>query len=147
MILKDVRSANTQGGGSTSGSFQTRTLQTEVADPSGICTLSSNQFTLSAGDYKVWAAATIVGSAQCRTRIQNVTDGTTLVLSQSEYAGTGAGVNSISPQVVGTFTVAASKALELQSRVNTTRATDGYGVAANFGVNEEYAYVYLEKIA
>ena len=35
--------------------------------------------------------------------------------------------------LVGEFTVAAGKALELQSRVSLTRATDGYGVQCNLG--------------
>ena len=55
--LSDVKSAGTAGGTFTSGSWQTRTLNTEDSDTGGNCSLSSNQFTLDAGTYEINARA------------------------------------------------------------------------------------------
>ena len=74
VLLQDQRAANTAGGGSTSGSWQTRTLQTEDAVPANLCSLAADQFTLSAGTYQCTAWAALVGAAQCKNRIRNVTN-------------------------------------------------------------------------
>lgn len=151
VILEDQKAQNTDGGTFTSGAWQTRTLNTEVADVNSVCTLSSNQFTLSAGTYDIVFWAMGVACDRHQTRIQNVTDGTTIRLGVSAYSdsmdnsGDALLIATLS-QGAGRFTIAASKALELQHRCETTKATNGYGVAANF-TTEVYAQVWLRKVA
>jgi hypothetical protein len=55
--LRDEKPANTAGGAATTGSWQTRTLNTEVIDTNAIVALSANQFTLGAGIYVIRARA------------------------------------------------------------------------------------------
>ena len=56
-IIADQKSSGTDGGTATSGSWQTRDLNTEIADPDGIVSISANQFTLAAGNYLItWSA-------------------------------------------------------------------------------------------
>ena len=145
--LQDQKTQNTAGGTFTSGSWQTRTLNTKVNDVGSLCTLSSNQFTLSAGTYIINAVApAYLINARHQTRIQYVTDATTLLVGTSIYAPTiSANICVTTSQVRGMFTVAASKALELQHQCQSTEATDGFGVAANF-TTEVYSVVELWKI-
>ena len=56
-IIADEKSANTDVGSSSGGSWNTRDLNTEIADPDGIVSISSNQFTLQAGTYFLEASA------------------------------------------------------------------------------------------
>lgn len=141
---RDEKTQNTAGGTFTSGAWQTRTLNTEVSDVGGFGSLSSNQFTLSAGTYIISASAPAVVVNAHQTRLQNVTDNTTVLVGTSMQASTAAGIVNRS-EVHGVFTVAASKALELQHQCATTRNTDGFGVAANF-TTEVYSIVELWKI-
>lgn len=141
IILQDQKAQNTSGGSSTAGSWQTRTLNTKVADPAGDCSLSSNQFTLSAGTYRVWAwAPAYASNSRNQLRIQNVTDTATVVLGMNNF-GTAYG-NAL---LVGQFTTGPGKALELQSRCEVALATYGLGVETNWGT-ECYSTVMLEKV-
>lgn len=135
--VSDQKSVNTDGGTFTSGAWQTRTLNTEDSDDSGFLALSSNQVTLSAGTYIVRASAPAVQVNVHQTRLMNVTDNSVIIVGTSEFAGaTGVGVTR--SWVCGKFTIGASKALELQHRAITTKATNGFGAAATF-TTEVYA--------
>ena len=52
-IIADQKSSGTHGGTFTSGAWRTRDLNTEISDPDGIVSISSNQFTLAAGTYLI----------------------------------------------------------------------------------------------
>jgi hypothetical protein len=101
---------------------------------------------LAAGTYviEVSAPAYRVGSHKCR--LQNVTDATTVDIGQTSYENiTNAdGGNSI---LFAQFTIAASKAFEIQHYVANTQASNGYGVAMSIGVVEVYTIVKIEKIS
>lgn len=43
-VLEDQKASGTSGGTATSGSWETRKLNTEVCDPLGLVTLASNEF-------------------------------------------------------------------------------------------------------
>lgn len=145
--LEDQKSSGTHGGTATSGSWQTRTLNTEVTDSNGDCSLSSNQFTLAAGTYDIFATAPCWGGIGHQARLQNITDTSTTILGTSELANAGSGTSETNFSTVrGRFTIASSKAFELQHRVTTTSATYGHGVAASIGT-EVYAVVELHKVA
>lgn len=146
IVLRDEKSSGTNGGSSTSGSWQTRTLNTEVIDTGGHCSLASNQFTLTAGTYTIWASAPCLSGLQNQIRLQNVTDTATVLLggnAYSENAATQGGQDDAT--LYGQFTIAASKALEIQHRVTLSQATNGYGVAHSFGT-EIYTTVILKKV-
>jgi hypothetical protein len=146
ILLQDQKTQNTAGGTFTSGAWQTRTLNTEVVDTGGNCSLSSNQFTLSAGTYRIRAWAP---GAQCdrhQIRLQNVTAGTTLITGKSSFTAATGNNDQNDAYLSGRFTVAASQALEIQHRGNTTANTVGFGVAANF-TTEIYTHVEIEKEA
>ena len=73
-IIGDQKSAGTEGGTFTSGAWQTRDLNTEISDPDGIISISSNQFTLAAGTYLVNASAPAHKVNGHQIRLYNTTD-------------------------------------------------------------------------
>jgi len=143
--VRDEKASGTAGGTATSGSFQTRVLNTSKVNTIAGAALASNQITLPAGTYYVEASAPAVVCDSHQARLYNVTDSAELVLGTSEFS-----VNTDSVQtkstVTGQFTLTATKVVELQHRVQTTRATNGFGVSHTFGVNV-YADVRIWRTA
>lgn len=127
VIIEHREISGTAGGTSTSGSWQTHPLTTEVSDPDGIATLAANQIVLTAGTYRVWGWSQAFNSTFSKNRIQNVTAGTTLVFGESLNNAT-----ENTNHFMGRFTVAGAQSLELQYRVAVTQATNGLGNFTGF---------------
>jgi hypothetical protein len=144
--LREVQAAGVSGGTFTSGSWLTRTLNTEVTDEIG-STLSSNQFTLPAGTYWVVASAPAVYVSAHQAKLRNVTDSTDTLIGTSEYTTSAdTQVTTTRSFVRGRFTIAATKTFALQHRCSITRADEGLGWPANFGVTEIYSEVMIWKV-
>lgn len=143
LCYRDQKTQNTAGGTFTSGAWRTRDLNTEVADTGGFGSVASNQITLAAGTYRVSARAPALNCNRHQCRLQNITDASTIDVGSSEYATTS--TNGVNDSVLHTrFTIAGTKTLELQHQCQTTQATEGFGVEANF-TTEVYAEVELWK--
>lgn len=142
--LEDQQTSGTNGGTLTSGSWQTRVLNTEVSDTGNDCSLSSNQATLSAGTYLVRGVAPAGPVGHHQLRLRNVTDGTTLLTGISTQSTAAANSGNYA-EVRGIITVAAGKALELQHQCQTTSASIGLGSAGSFGT-EVYAVLEFIRI-
>lgn len=144
-LLQDQKAQNTDGGTFTSGAWQTRTLNTEVSDSQGFVALASNQFTVAAGSYVIRATAPAWEVSQNQTRLRNITAGTTVQMGSSEYNPTGNHPQTTST-LISRVTVTVATTFELQHQCGTTRATLGFGVAANQGT-EVYAQVEIWREA
>lgn len=145
--IRDEKTANTSGGTPTTGSFQTRTLNTEVSDPSGIVSLSSNQFTLGAGTYWIKARSPFYAAGRCKIKLRNITDSSDALIGSSAYCNNSA-YSHIDAIVEGRITIAGTKAFEIQYRCeNTDGTTRGLGVESNFGVVEVYTEVEIWREA
>jgi len=138
IVIRDEKAQNTHGGTFTSGAWQTRDLNVEALDTGDHASLSANQITLAAGAYRVRASAPAFSAGAHQTRWRNVSDGITVLIGSTEFADT---VQSRSV-IAGRFTVSSSTTFELQHQCATTRSSDGFGTAANFGT-EVYAEVEL----
>ena len=144
-MLANRQTQGTDGGSFTSGARRTATLNTEVYDPDGIVTLSSNQFTLGAGTYHITFRSYGYNCDGHKAWLYNVTDATDEAVSTSLRAAVSAtGNNRVNGSVV--VTIASSKTFELQKQCQTTRATDGLGLNANFDV-EQYDFVDILQVA
>jgi hypothetical protein len=144
ICLRDEKTAGTNGGTYTTGAWQTRDLNVEASDVAGLCSLSGNQFTLTAGTYNIRARVPGYRVSQWQSRLRNVTDSTTVLVGSSCYSEGAYNVTGFS-FVEGRFTIAASKALEIQMSGSATVATQGCGVCANQGITEVYTVVELWK--
>lgn len=146
--VRDEKAANTQGGGFTSGAWRTRTLNTSATNTISGASLASNKVTLPSGTYYLEARAPAVAVARHQAIIYNVTDSSNALIGSSAYACPTGSSESMSDSIVkGLVTISASKDFELRHQCSSTKATDGWGVAANFGVVEVYSELIAWKVA
>lgn len=143
--LQHQAASGTHGGTFTSGSWQTRPITTEVSDSNGHCSLSSNQFTLEAGTYRITAKAYAGPVTGNRLRLYNITDSAVTALGVNNLATASAGTGN-EATLESEFTIGASKTFELQHRCNSTYATTGFGYATGWDT-EIYCTIELLKIA
>ena len=140
-IIADQKAQNTGGGTFTLGAWRTRDLNTEIADPDGIVSIASNQFTLAAGTYLIkWVSQSYAVQYQ-QARLYNITDSSSDGLSMVAYS-------SGQYQAIGSarVVIAGSKAFEIQHYCSATYATNGFGNPANIGT-EQYTTVEIYKEA
>lgn len=139
---------NFAGGSIAAGAWRTRPLNAKLVDEIG-STLSSNQFTLPAGTFNVFAWAPAHATNRHKIRLRNVTDGTTALVGTSEFGNFSFDADQGSSFIIGRLTIAAGKTFELQHRVETTN-TDGAGMGAEnqFGAGNDniYASIWIERI-
>ena len=117
-IITDEKVSGSGGGTFTTGAWRTRDLNTEVADPGGIVSLSTNQFTLAAGSYLIQWSAPAFEVTGHQTRLYDIT-GTSII----QY-GSNAYVSSTQTTSIGSarVTPSGSNAYELQHLCGSTRA-------------------------
>lgn len=140
----NTQAQNTAGGTATSGAWRTIVLNTEDSDSASIATLASNQISLPAGTYIVRGFCPFSQTSRFATRLQNITD-TSTILNGSVGEASASLANTFYSNLVGIFTISGTKTIEFQYQVNTTRSTDGFGLAANFG-SEVYTTIEFIKV-
>ena len=144
-IICDQKAQNTSGGTATTGAWRTRDLNTEIADPDGIVSIASNQFTLGAGTYLIEATAPLYAVNDYGTRLYNVTSSSVAQYGQSGYARNDTFVENF-PQLFARVTITGNTTFEIQQRFATTVATYGFGVQGSYGP-EIYTIVKILKEA
>lgn len=139
VLVREEQPSGTDGGGFTSGAWRTRALNTESVDTGASSTVAASQVTLLAGTYRFRA---IAGGYKCdnhKVKLRNITAGTDVALGTNARAASTDDGTTFS-EVEGRVTIAGATVFEVQHQCQTTRATDGLGKAASFGV-EVYAQV------
>ena len=152
ILVYDLPSG-TNDANSIGGAWTTRALNTKVTDLNNIATLTSNQFTLPAGTYsiqfdQIFSSQTDI-QMQFRSRIRNITDGTTVALGLTTrlHLVSGQSANTNSPGS-GVFTISAPKTFEIQYFAQSTHNQGlGIGTPAPSGENERYVSIFIERIA
>jgi hypothetical protein len=146
VIIEEQQTSGTAAGASTTGSFATRVLNTLVRNVDTMASLSSNQFTLGVGTYYVsWSSPAFAVDA-FKSRLQNITDGTTTAYGTSEYSENAtpkAATRSVGSIVV---TIAGSKAFAIQQQNAIVKSVNGLGVSTGFGT-EVYTRVEITKLS
>ncbi len=145
--LLDQKTVNTAGGTFTTGAYQTRVLNTEALDTNNDCTLSSNQITLTAGTYDCYISCPAFHVNQHKARLRNVTDSVTLLVGTTEWQDATDPGTSNRSFITGRFTIAASKAIEVQHACSVTKATNGFGVQANLTEVEVYTIARFMRVS
>lgn len=143
VIANETVASGTNGGTFTSGAYRQRNLNTLVRNNVG-ATLASNQITLTAGTYYAEWSAPAWECAAHKTRLQNITDASTIALGSAEENNTGTAFVTRS-RGSAYFTITSSKVIELEHRCGTTANTTGFGVPCSFGDNEIYSEIRLWK--
>jgi hypothetical protein len=146
VYLKDVKSSGTDGGTFTSGSWQTRVLNTIEGD-STIVSLSSNQFTLQPGRYEFYTTAPADRVNNHKAKLRNITDSTDQIIGSSERSLNTTGQVSNKSVIEGIVEITSPKIFEVQHQCQTTQTVVGFGDASSFGVSEVYTQVKITKVA
>lgn len=148
MLTQDL-AALSNGGSSVATTWTTRVINTEVADPNGICTLASNQFTLPAGTYTISFVQQFCGGYDFKGRIRNITAGTTVALSNNARVAALTANNNCESSGVGIFTISTTSTFELQYYAQSAVATFGLGIGqyATSGESERYVTILIQRIA
>lgn len=145
VCVRDKKALGSDGGAFTSGAWRTRDINDEQADTAGICSIASNQITLAAGTYRCNISCPAHAVDLHQTRLYNVTDAAVLLTGTTEETSDTAYSNTRS-FIVGCFTLAAEKVLEVQHQCLTTFLFRGFGTPASW-TDEIYAVAEFERIA
>ena len=133
------------GGNASASTWNTRPLNTTVLGQTW-ASLSSNQVTLTAGEYLIeWSSCTY-DSHLNHSRLRNITDGTTAGIGTSGRARAG-DEDANASMGVAYVNIAASKAFEIQHWVATTRATNGLGVDTTSDEDNVFGHMKITKHA
>lgn len=146
VVVEDRKTNGTNGQAITSGAWRTRDLNTIAHDTGSLASLSSSRLTLSAGVYLAMIQAPLGEGGNTmflRSRLHNVTDDVTVLDGLNSRRG-GQSNLMVNSTVWGIFTIAASKELEIQSRVNTSNIRTG--AANSFGTHETYTQAIFLKL-
>ena len=135
--ISDVKTSGTNGGTFNSGSWQTRDINTEDTDTENIASVSSNQITLPAGTYYCRISCSAYDVGRHKSRLQNITASTTEIIGTSDFTLYSSHTQT-SSIITGMFTITLESIFEIQHRCESSKATDGFGVACNFGIDEVY---------
>lgn len=143
LLVQDQKADGTAGGSSTAA-WTTRTLNTTVLNTISGASVGSNQVTLPAGTYLMFCEG-VVYTNMAQQRILNATD--TAVVVKGGYNDVGISGLGRAVSASGVVAIAAQKAFACQTRVDTGRATDGYGQATSWaGEVEVYVTFMIVKI-
>ena len=125
--VHDSGDATTYFGAYTTGDWRTRDIDTEISDEDGIVTISSNQFTLQAGNYFIRFACSMYHCGNHAIRLHNMTDDTTAGVGNPNYSYTYSSLLF----TTGTCRVSidSAKAFEVQGYPGTSKSTNGMGFA------------------
>ena len=144
-IICDQKDSGVDGGTFTSAAWQTRDLNTEIADPDGIVSISSNQFTLQAGTYLVKATVPAYKATTHVAKLYNATDSSDIQMGTAQTAHI-TYLGDASSKISARFTLTGAKALEIQHICSHTVASIGFGSGHSYGVNV-YTLVEIYKEA
>lgn len=142
-IIRDEKSSGTNGGSFTTGGWRTRDLNTLTGNASSRVSLSSNQFTLQPGKYKIYASAPAIEVEFHVAKLRNVTDSTD-IMGQTSYTKAGYGDQTASV-VVAYQDISSAKVYEIQHRCADTESGDGFGEAHGYGT-EVYTVVIIDVL-
>lgn len=144
-FLRDEKATTTAGGTFTAGAWQTRDLNTEI-DPDGIVSLSSNQFTLGAGTYKIEASAPAFKVASHQIKLRDITNSLDVVIGSSAY-NNNSNVIQTDSFINYVISPSGSTTYEIQHRCGVTSTTQGFGVPTSFGTTEVYTIVTITQLS
>ena len=134
-IICDKKASNADGGSITSGAWRTRDLNTEIADPDSIVSISSNQFTLGAGSYLIEFRAPAYRVNAHQTRLYNATTSAEVEIGSTAFQNTASNSQGFS-EGAARVTITGDTDFEIQHRVSATNSnTYGLGVANAGGFN------------
>jgi hypothetical protein len=146
-VIADQKTNSTNSGSFTSGAWRTRDLNTELLDPDGIVTISSNQFTLQAGSYLIRWHTPAYQVDSHRSGLYDVTGTAFIEYSINAYANSANNVGNVASGF-GRVTITAANTYEIRHQAYTTSNNVGFGAGSvGYGDAEIFTVVEIYKEA
>ena len=144
-IVAEVRSGTSDAGTLTANTWMTRAINTEIADPDGIVSISSNQFTLQAGTYLIEWSAPAWRCDRHTTRLYDVTNSAARGNATLEFSQDSGSYTQSSSRGFARVTISGATEYRLQTRGNVTKSGDGLGIDPNNLASCIYAMAKIYK--
>lgn len=147
--VSETQASGTNGQSTVStGSWLTAILNTKDSDTASIASLGSNEVTLPAGTYKVFARVPFNSTGLSQARLYNATGSAVLLIGSGACAVrvSGSGNSQDDSVIQGVITLAGSTIVALQYQITTTASGNAaIGGACSFGT-EVYSVAEFTKI-
>ena len=144
--LVDQKTAGTDGGTFTSGSWQQRDLQTAYYDDITI-TFGTNTFILPAGTFYIDWSCPAFAVENHQTRLYNITSAGVVQAGSAAQCKLSTAWAATRSEGSTKITVGTSTTFKIEHRCSSTFATEGLGRKCNFGEPEVYTIVNIMQIA
>jgi len=145
-VICDQKAQGADGGTFTSGAWRQRDLNTELFDPDGIVSISSNEFTLQAGTYFIEFMAPAFRIGRNQSRLYDVTGDAAVQVSHVTTSDDGADGDMSETWGWSRVTIAAANNYRIDHQCSVTRSNTGYGNPGDFA-EEIYTVVTIYKEA
>lgn len=145
--LRDEKTSGTHGGSAVNTGWTTRVLNTSSTYGIITVSLSSNQISLGAGKYFIWASMPAYKVNQYQGRIYDATGATALFYGSSGMSYDNGG-NTVSNRSImsGFLSPTSTNLYEIQYFCQKSQATVGLGNYASVGGTEVYTQVWILKL-
>ena len=144
-IVAEVRSGTSDAGTLTANTWMTRAINTEIADPDGIVSISSNQFTLQAGTYLIEWQAPAWRCDRHTTRLYDVTNSAARGNATLEFSQDSGSYTLTSSRGFARVTISGATVYKLETKGNVTKSGDGLGIDPNNLASCIYAMAKIYK--
>ena len=146
-IICDQKAHDTDSGTFTKDAWRDRDLNTELIDPDGIVSISSNQFTLGAGTYLINWSAPAYRVDQHRTRLYDVTGSAVLEVGFNAFSQDSERGNAWSEGFYR-HTITGNNVYKIQHWSEQSGTTSGFGKKMDIDDTvERYTWVKIFKEA
>lgn len=155
-FLSDVKSTGTDGGTSSLNTWLTRDLNTIESSGGStdvqlaVAPAGANQILVQPGEYAFEAIVPFKGASDVKTRLQDITNGTTLINGMSSFASNEAGEEwSVISVIFEDIVIVAPTVLEVQYNQanNGSTSSDTQGIATGVvGKQEVYTNVRIFRV-
>ena len=144
-VIADQKAYNVDGGDAVVG-FNDRDLNTEIFDPDGIVSISSNQFTLNAGTYIIEFSSVAFRTNRMFTQLYDVTNSASAGQGMVAYNSNGDNVQGASTGYAH-VTLTASTTYKIRTYCQNAKTVNGLGVQTSIaGSNSIYTQVKITKV-
>ena len=145
-IICDEKSSGTAGGEGSTSTWNVRDLNTEITDPDGIVSISSNKFTLGAGNYLIKWTTPGHRINRNQSRLYDVTNTAVIGYGQSMRSYQ-SDVTTTNSKGFARVTPSGSTEYRIEHNYESHEGAEDFGQGNSFGSVEIYTIVQIYKEA
>ena len=143
--LRDEKTANTDGGGSSAGTYNVRAINTEKTTEITGASLATNVITLPAGTYDIIVTACAWDITHNKMGLWNKDNSSFVIIGQNQYSRGTLDHGNLA-LLHGQFIIAAETDFEIHHYTNAAVSTNGLGRKMNDGSVEIYTEIMIHKL-